>query len=467
MMRKFFLCKIQFLLLLVPMGIHAVGVGGSGMFPYSVELRGYISKETGKSPVAYLWISEKCRKVKAIIFCQQNMTEEALYKMPSFQRQLAEMGIAVIWVAPAFSNNWDPSTGCQNIFEEMMTGLAGQSGHPEIEHCPVIPFGHSAQATFPWNFAAWNNSRTLCIISFHGDAPRTNLCGYGTANVEWGRTRNSDGMPGLMVEGEYEWWEARVNPALAFRMMYPQSCISFLCDAGHGHFDCAKETADYIARFIRKSLEQRLQPDGTLRKINPQDGWLADRFRPDLPGTDGADKGTPSNLREQYVPVSAASYRQYQGDKHDAFWYFDREMALLTEKRYQDTYGKKLQFVGIEQGGSLLSYDTSVQGGMRAGFLPEKDGITFHLKAVYTDASHQQLSLDHGKGKLHVEVICGPVRKINDTTFRIYPYEAGWDNSRRSFSIWLAAVADPDQNYKRAVQPVNILLPHDIMDKLK
>ena len=64
-------------------------------------------------------------------------------------------------------------------------------------------------------------------------------------------------------------------------------------------------------------------------------------------------------------------------------------------------------------------------------------------------------------------MICGPVRKINDTTFRIYPYEAGWDNSRRSFSIWLAAVADPDQNYKRAVQPVNILLPHDIMDKLK
>lgn len=30
-----------------------------------------------------------------------------------------------------------------------------------------------------------------------------------------------------MVEGEYEWWEARVNPALAFRMMYPESCISF------------------------------------------------------------------------------------------------------------------------------------------------------------------------------------------------------------------------------------------------
>ena len=45
-------------------------------------------------------------------------------------------------------------------------------------------------------------------------------------------TRNIDGIPGLMVMGEYEWWEARLRPALAFRMMYPGSCISFLGDAG-------------------------------------------------------------------------------------------------------------------------------------------------------------------------------------------------------------------------------------------
>ena len=36
-------------------------------------------------------------------------------------------------------------------------------------------------ATFPWNFAAWNPERTLAIISYHGDAPRTNLTGYGGA----------------------------------------------------------------------------------------------------------------------------------------------------------------------------------------------------------------------------------------------------------------------------------------------
>ena len=234
---------------------HAIGVGGSGMYQWSVDLRGYISSETGKAPVAYLWVPEGCKQVKAVMLSQQNMTEEAIYKNPKFQAQMKKLGVAMVWVAPAFSNNWDPATGAQNTFEEMMGNLSDQSGHAEIAKAPIIPLGHSAQATFPWNFAAWNPNRTLCIISFHGDAPRTNLCGYGRDNVEWGRHRNIDGIPGLMVEGEYEWWEARVNPALAFRMMYPESCISFLCDTGRGHFDCGDRTAMYLAKFIQKALE--------------------------------------------------------------------------------------------------------------------------------------------------------------------------------------------------------------------
>lgn len=71
------------------------------------------------------------------------------------------------------------------------------SGYDELKVVPIVPVGHSAMATFPWNFAAWNPERALAVISYHGDAPRTNLTGYGGANLEWGRTRNIDGIPGL------------------------------------------------------------------------------------------------------------------------------------------------------------------------------------------------------------------------------------------------------------------------------
>lgn len=456
---------------------HAVGVGGSGMFQWSVELRRYISNETGKAPVAYLWVPEGCKQVKAVMLSQQNMTEEAIYKNPRFQAKMKKLGVAMVWVAPAFNNNWDPNSGAQNIFEELMANLADNSGHLEIAKAPMIPLGHSAQATFPWNFAAWNPDRTLCIISFHGDAPRTNLCGYGAANVEWGRNRNIDGIPGLMVEGEYEWWEARVNPALAFRIMYPESCISFLCDTGRGHFDCGDRTADYIAKFIQKSLEQRLNADGSLRKLNPKDGYLAERFHSDMIGTDGADKGKAPENANTSRP-QPAPYALYKGDKHDAFWYFDKEMAELTEARYKETAGKKVQYVGFEYQGKLISFNEKAQGGMQIKIedassensssvnanSKEKKAIRIHLKAVYTDASHNVLSSVHGKKAPHIEVICGPLKKINDTTFEVYPYEAGWDNPRRSFTAWVVAVADADGNYKDAVQPLRIDLPKSICE---
>ncbi len=431
-MKKRLFLLVSYLFLLT----SAMAVGRSGMYQYSVSLTGFISEETGKAPTAYLWIPEGCQQVKAVMLAQQNMTEEMLYKMPSFQLRMKELNVALVWVAPWFSRNWEPTTGCQQTFEEMMVGLAGQSGHKELERCPVIPFGHSAQATFPWNFAAWNNSRTLCIVSFHGDAPRTNLCGYGTANVEWGRTRNINGIPGLMIEGEYEWWEARVRPALAFRMMYPESCISFLADAGSGHFEIMPETAEYIATFIEKSMQQRLNDDGTLRKVNPRDGWLACRYNPDLQPNDGdGAKDDIFAIDKRPVPEP---YSYYKGDIHDAFWYFDKEMAELTETRYTETRGKQLRDIGE------IKTQWSV------------DGKTLTI-ATPKD--------------VHVEVICGPLcksescqpslnSKLSSLNFKVYPYECGLDNPKRSFTAWLIAILDGDKTYKRVVKPIEIKIPH-------
>ena len=182
-------------------------------------------------------------------------------------------------------------------------------------------------------------------------------------------------------------------------------------------------------------------------------------------GTDGADKGKmPENTaanRPQPAP-----YNIYKGDKHDAFWYFDKEMAELTEARYKETAGKKVQYVGFEYQGKMIGYDEKAQGGMKLD-LRDMKGITFQIKAVYTDASHNNATSQHGKKKPRVEVVCGPVEKINDTTFKFYPYESGWDNARRSFTCWLVAVADADGEYKGAVQPIRIDIPKDVVNRVK
>ena len=98
-----------------------------------------------------------------------------------------------------------------------------------------------------------------------------------------------------------------MNPALAFRMMYPASCISFLCDTGRGHFDVSDATAEYIALFLKKAMKVRL---------------------PEMAGADGssvtlkcADETVYKELYErlltqqeifQYLPGDSVSYAASQ-----------------------------------------------------------------------------------------------------------------------------------------------------------
>ena len=421
----------------------------AGEWQWSVTLDGFVSNETNRNPTAFLWIPADCMQIKAIIVGQHNMSEETLFDNPLFREKMQKLGIGFVWITPGIDQQWDVSKGTQQIFEKMMVSLADVSGYSELKNVPIVPIGHSAMATYPWNFAAWNPERTLAIISLHGDAPRTNLTGYGRENLEWGRTRNIDGIPGLMIEGEYEWWEARVNPALAFRMMYPESCISFLCDAGRGHFDVADETAAYIALFLEKAINQRLTDEVTkdgkvkLNPVNPTKGWLAERWHPD-----------------QKKRAKAAPYSQYKGDPHDAFWYFDREIAEATETRYTQSRGKKEQYLGFEQNGSLLTYDKKQHVRVQPRFNPEADGITFHLKAVCTDSLRTRLSDEHADATPIISRICGPVEKVNDTTFMVSFYRMGMNNPRRTGDICLLASQTGDRKYKSAVQEVSIRIPY-------
>jgi hypothetical protein len=106
-------------------------------------------------------------------------------------------------------------------------------------------------ASYPWNFAAWNPARTLAILSVHGDAPQTTLVGNGRPNVDWG-ARSLDGIPGLMVMGEYEWWEDRLTPATKFRAAHPSAPVALLADAGAKVFYYVREGPAEVAGDILK-----------------------------------------------------------------------------------------------------------------------------------------------------------------------------------------------------------------------
>ncbi len=416
---------------------------------WSTAVRGYISAETNEPPRAFLWIPPTCHQVRAVIFGMHNMSEETLFENKQFRRDVSELDFAIIWITPGLDMNWNAETGVQEQFEQIMDDLADRSGYQELRNAPIVPIGHSAMATFPWNFAAWNPERTLAVISLHGDAPRTNLTGHGRENIEWGK-RTIDGIPGLMIEGEYEWWENRVIPALAFRLMYPHSTISFLCDAGHGHFDVSAQVVDYISLFLKKAALYRLpaniQPQHEtvkLKRLNPEQGWLAERWR--------------QNGEKRAVP---APFTKYKGDKHDAFWYFDEEMALETERIYAHEKNKQEQYIGFMQQGKMLPFNPTRHARIVAKFIPETDGLTFHLKPVYTD-SLRTTPVTASSAKIpRTTRICGPVEVVNDTTFTVRFYRMGMNNPKRTGDIWLCAESDGDTKHKSTVQQINIRIPY-------
>jgi hypothetical protein len=430
---------------------------------------------------AFLWVPEECQQVRAVVVAQHNMVEQGILEHTAMRRTLAALGIAEVFIAPPFDRPFQFERGAGERFDAMMRALAEDSGYGELASVPVVPMGHSACASFPWNFAAWNPGGTLAILSIKGDAPQTDLTGSGAPNPEWG-ARTIDGIPGLFVMSEQEWWEDRLLPLLKFRAAHPATPLAVLADTGHGHFDATDELVEFLAMFIRKAAEARLpnldsvggalRPDlraendlrgvkPLLQKIDPAQGWLAGRWRRKGP--------------QRLAPVPAA---QYRGDSGEAFWCFDEEMAWATETYHAKSDGKQAQQVDFVQAGALVPI-TTTHTGVNLQFLPEADGVTFGLGGAFIaplPAAAPVAAKDqpppsttivptpaapgtHAAGAVVLSPITGPVEQLGPDTFRVAFNRTYSTTDTRGHDIWILARHPGDARYKGTVQQALLRLP--------
>ena len=397
---------------------------------------------------AFLWIPPGCEKVRAVIVGQNNMLEESVLEHPVFRVEMAKLGIAELWVAPTFEGGASIEQGSGKRAEAVLNALAAESGYAELGTAPVVPIGHSACATFPWNYAVSYPERTLAVLSIHGDAPQTNLTGNGRPNMDWGG-RNIDGIPGLMAIGEYEWMDERVLPGLAFRKKFPKSCIALLAEPGQGHFDACDELVSYLAMFVRKAAEARLpEKDGdALRPVDAAKGWLVQRWK----------------LRDgRNVPTAPAA--SYTGDPADAFWAFDEEMAKATQNYMAEHIGKKPQLLSYLQEGEMVP-QADIHQQVTLRFLPEDDGISFTLGTDFLSevpAVSKNLSrwtglpagspLGHGTGGIFIRRITGPFAVLGGNRFELRLNRASSTVDKRNLDLWFAARHPGDGDYVPAVQ---------------
>ena len=406
---------------------------------------------------AYLWIPPHCGRVRAAVVANHNMIEQGILEHPTMRRTLTQLGIAEVWVVPAMDARFDFHQGAGEHFQRIMDALAAQSGYQELKFTPVIPIGHSACATYPWNFAAWNPARTLAVLSVHGDAPQTDRTGYGGPNVPWDG-RNIDGVPGLMVMGENEWGEDRILPALDFQAKHPATPLAFLADAGNGHYNYSDRLVAFLAMFIAKAAAQRLPADApldgpvTLIPIDPRNGWRIERWH-----------------KDQTPPTApAAPYARYMGDPKQAFWCWDREMAQATEAYYANARGKKPQLVGAMEDGTTYAGEPA-----QPPFPPSADG-SFSLQPLFLDTvsgsgtnparwtglpNGTPLGHATGGGPIVFSRIVGPVALTGPDTFTVSLDRSVYTPNGRNHDLWLLVSQPGDAHYKSAVQPLLVHLP--------
>ena len=412
---------------------------------------------TNETPRAFLWIPTDCARIRGVVFAHHNMEEESVLEHSVFRKALAELGFAEVWVAPTFDMNFSYDKGAGEKFEAMMSDLAKASGYAELARVPVLPVGHSAAASVPWIFATWKPERTIASISFSGQWP---YVWFGPqSNTVAGRS--CDAVPGIVTMGEYEAADDVMTRGLKIRADHPSMPLSGLGCPADGHFAAMDEKVTFLALYVRKAAQFRLpktpSSDGTAR-LTPidvtKDGWLVDRY------------GTDRNPMAPAAPVG-----EYKGDRTQAFWYFDGEIAQAAEVFQQRQRGQAT-LLGYVQGVQVVTQRNGTHQQVTLKFMPEEDGTTFHLEGAFLDTvpegrpekwtrkkAGERIERPEGGPPIEIRRITGPVRWVTNSTWTLAFNRASFLGDRRGNDAWFAAVWPGFGPFKRAVQQAQMPIP--------
>ncbi len=453
---KFFLLSLSLILTLV---VTCSYDANAQVWQWSVLFKN--ARPDAEESRAFMWIPDNCKKIKGYVLAQNNMEELSILENTNFRKQLTKLGFAEIWVTPPFDHLFNFNNGAGETFNNIINSLADISGYTDLKFAPVVPIGHSAAASWPYYFAVWKPERTLCAISVSGQWPYFRDPKFAPDIWE---DKLLDFIPCLETMGEYETANTWSKEGLKEKAEHQYLALSMLACPAEGHFASTEKKVDYIALYIKKAIQYRMSnkldangfPDLTI--IDPHaSGWLVDKWR-----------------LNQTPTAAAAPVNKYKGDKNEAFWYFDEEMAKATEA-YQASYrNKKAELIGYLQDGQPVKQRNShLQVSLH--FKPESDGISFKLKGYFLDtvpAISNRLSdwtgiavdspIGHGTTAIpvNIERITGPFKKINDSVFQL-SLDKSIKRNAKHYSLIFAATHPGDENFKPAVQQAEMNVPFE------
>ena len=385
----------------------------------------------GKTTTAtgYLWIPEKCQRLRGLVVLGVTVPEHMLAGHPAIRKACEAHDLGLLFATPSFLNDraehWEVTTVA--FLQQLLDGLAQTSGYPEVATVPWLPMGESGHLRMV--DALVDTAPERCIAGIwiknshwsqkHRDVPMLTL--YGTAQ-EWGQDKtdirkNWNNSITKTYEGVLD--QRKRNPEWPF---------SYIMDATSGHFDCSERLTQYIAHYIDCVSQARLSNDGSpaLKPIEMEKGYLADL---PVPG-------------HENQPVT--EFGKTAPEARGLPWYFDRASAEEAQAIARVNWNAASQFPAFADEKGVVF--PCVFGGIAwlpinnprgttwkpeganslpsPLLVPEADGITFTLKGVLLDKIPVNFvgagePLARAPGTPTIEWLCGSVEPVGGDKFRV------------------------------------------------
>jgi len=397
---------------------------------------------------AFLWVPPHASALRAVLLAPANIIERRVADDPIIRAEAARDGFAVLFFQAGWGKGAMDSPQVAAYIQAMLDRLAQQSGYTELSTVPWVPLGHSGNSQFVQAIARLAPTRTLAAVVIKGGIP---------AVPNDGSTAGIAGIPILFFTGEFEevmppgkvrnaWWGVSLQRFAAERAAVPEALVSGMEDKDHGHIHWLPPMQNYLALFLHKAMEARLDGDSIeLKPVAFRSGWLGD-----------------PEEKQPLAPVAA-----YKGDPRAAFWFFDEEQARAWKALFTHDEGKKEQLIAFVQDGQVAPFWNG-WGLQTIGFEPLPDGESFRVQARFRDEVPQPFAdagvkVGHasGGGPIEFSVVgwAGATEQTGPDTFRVRFDREGVNG--RTTHILIGAIQHGDANYRETVAVATLDVPGD------
>jgi hypothetical protein len=423
------------------------GPSSAAVWQFSVPVRTH----GGKTVRAYLWIPPKAQRLRGLIIGGMTLVEMDLTQDPIIRAAADDEGLGIVFVHPAFDSFFDyRNRAADKVLLKMLADLAKESGYAEIARVPLLTVGQSTGGIFCRNVAYWNPDRVIAVLHVKSGNLHQHIPEQGASLA---------GVPFLAINGEFEEFgpEGGIRPEYGLETQWimvrrqllerrrkdPRHLMSMIVEPGAGHFAWSERLAKYTALYIRKAAQYRIPRQAPKEgapvrcvAIRPESGWLTD-----------------SSIKNP--KHAAAPYSDYKGEKAEAFWHFDEQLASAAEAFHKGKFGRADQMVTFVAGGKSVPPAARV----RIPFQPFGDGQSFRVAGTFLTRyphGHARAGkpLGHAAGPVRFRVIRGAAVQTAEHTFRIKA--ATFGITANTLRIIIMAYHPGDEKHRYAEQPAEM-----------